>query len=57
MNARVWVNATTADRAALEAAVLSGGGEPCASDEANAIVWAATTAQDQATPQTREPGG
>ena len=41
MNARVWVNATTADCAALEAAVLSGGGEPCASDEANAIVWAA----------------
>jgi phosphoglycerate dehydrogenase-like enzyme len=42
MNARVWVNASTApDCAALEAAVRSGGGELCASEEANAIVWAA----------------
>jgi len=37
---RVWVNARSEDRAAFEAAVNAGGGELCAPEDANTIVWA-----------------
>jgi hypothetical protein len=39
--ARVWVNASSADRQRLEAAVLAGGGALSDPASANAIVWAA----------------